>query len=142
MEANMKYAAVIGLILNVIGAIIIAGAQSRLFTVVNTWLNALDFFVETYLQQGAPICSVYGPRQTDGNRASQEPTRFGAWMDTHYCRRGAPNPGGDSVLNSKPPTTKLVDIIFLMRTCAEHWTQDYPQGNARIVALPVHALMP
>ena len=51
----MQYGAVTGLVLNVIGAVTIATAQSRLFLVINGWLSALDLFVETYLAKQSPI---------------------------------------------------------------------------------------
>jgi hypothetical protein len=59
MNCLVQYSAVGGLILNLIGAIVIAVAQSRLATVINGWLLALDFYVETFLAQG-PIVRFEG----------------------------------------------------------------------------------
>jgi hypothetical protein len=47
--------AVVGLTLNVVGALIIASAQNQLFIVIDGWLTALDFYVETSIQQRLPI---------------------------------------------------------------------------------------
>jgi hypothetical protein len=47
--------AVVGLTLNLLGALIIASAQNQLFIVINGWLIALDFFVETSIQQKVPV---------------------------------------------------------------------------------------
>lgn len=39
----VKYGSVLGLLLSLIGVIIIAVVQNRLFNVVRAWLNSLDF---------------------------------------------------------------------------------------------------
>jgi hypothetical protein len=56
----VQYGVFVGLILNLLGAIVIAAAQSRLFVVINGWLLALDFFIETYLEQSSPIIRFEG----------------------------------------------------------------------------------
>jgi len=56
----LSYATVLGLALNLIGAIVIAVAQSRLFVVINGWLLALDFYVETTLERRSPIVRFEG----------------------------------------------------------------------------------
>jgi hypothetical protein len=56
----MMYGALSGLILNFLGAAIVALCQSRLIAVVNAWLNALDFFIETYLNKRGPVVRFEG----------------------------------------------------------------------------------
>ena len=51
---------VVGLVLNLIGAVLLGIAQGRLFRVLNIWLKGLDFTVETLLQPGAPIVKFTG----------------------------------------------------------------------------------
>jgi hypothetical protein len=43
VDCLVKYGSVLGLLLSIFGAIIIAVVQSRLFKVVRAWLNSLDF---------------------------------------------------------------------------------------------------
>ncbi len=58
-----EYCTAIGLLLNLGGAMIVALAQSRVTSVVNTWLTALDMFVETYLDKPGPVIRFEGMRQ-------------------------------------------------------------------------------
>jgi hypothetical protein len=55
MNLLVEYGAVVGLGLNLIGAIVIAASQSRLILVINGWLLALDFYVETFLAHGPVV---------------------------------------------------------------------------------------
>ena len=54
------YGTAFGLSLDLIGVVIIAVAQSRIMLVTALWLNALDFFVETYLVPNSPVVRFEG----------------------------------------------------------------------------------
>ena len=51
----------VGLSLNLLGAVLIVGAQSRLFSVINGWLRSLDLAIESWLAgPRSPIMGVMG----------------------------------------------------------------------------------
>ncbi len=50
---------VVGLVFNLIGAVLVAIAQGRLFRVLNVWLMGLAFNVETLLQPEEPIVTIW-----------------------------------------------------------------------------------
>ena len=60
MNWFIEYGPATGLLFNVVGVIIIAAAQSRLFLVIKAWLLALDFYVETNLEKSSPIVRFEG----------------------------------------------------------------------------------
>lgn len=60
MKNMLSYFTAAGLLLNLLGAVLIAAAQSRLFVVINGWLLALDFYVETTLEPKSPIIRFEG----------------------------------------------------------------------------------
>lgn len=60
MRWLIEHATVYGLLSSLIGAIIVAFAQHRVFKVVDVWLNSLDFTAETSLNPDSPIVRFSG----------------------------------------------------------------------------------